>query len=205
MPERTWEAIGKPTMIPSLGGIGLFRGKLVSLCGRLAQISMTINGTSTKEDFEIIKCIENNTPFTMLLGKPWIERDQARWKEEKEASEQKKQELKDFMTRRIAQLIKEQENGSKLFDPRDSDVEAARPLEYPQKTKVLTPEAEEMLTLKDSQQCIVTISKEDKNQNGKKNTETKLTRKKATKLSRKRAKIEKLQKVPEGASQKENL
>jgi hypothetical protein len=107
MPERTWEAIGKPAMIPSLGGIGLFRGKLVSLCGRLAQISTTVNGTSTKEDFEIIKCIENNAPFTMLLGKPWIERDQARLKEEEEASEQKKQELKDFMTRRIAQLIKE--------------------------------------------------------------------------------------------------
>jgi hypothetical protein len=62
-----------------------------------------------------------------------------------------------------------------------------------------------MLTLKDSQQRVVTISKEDKNQNGKKNTETKLTGKKARKLSRKRAKIEKLQKVPEGASQKENL
>jgi hypothetical protein len=45
--------------------------------------------------------------------------------------EQKKQELKDFMTRNITQLIKEQENESELFDPRDSDVEAARPLEYP--------------------------------------------------------------------------
>jgi len=96
------------------------------------------------------------------------------------------------MTRKIAQLIKEHENGSKLFDPRDSDVEATRPLEYPQKTKVLTLEVEEILTLKDSQQHVVTISKEDKNQNGKKNTETKLTGKKARKLSRKRAKIEKL-------------
>jgi hypothetical protein len=35
MPERTWEAIGKPAMIPSLGGIGLFRGKLMMLCGNL--------------------------------------------------------------------------------------------------------------------------------------------------------------------------
>jgi hypothetical protein len=33
----------------------------------------------------------------------------------------------------------------------------------------------------------------------------KLTRKKARKLSKKRAKIEKLYKVPEGTSQKENL
>jgi hypothetical protein len=48
MPERTWEAIGKPSMIPSLGGIGLFRGKLMMLCGKLAQIPMIVNGTSTK-------------------------------------------------------------------------------------------------------------------------------------------------------------
>jgi hypothetical protein len=60
MPERTWEAIGRPIMIPSLGGIGIFKGKLVNLCGRLAQIPMTVNGASTKEDFEIIKFIEDN-------------------------------------------------------------------------------------------------------------------------------------------------
>jgi hypothetical protein len=89
MPERTWEAIGKPAMIPSLGGIGLFRGKLVNLCGKLAQIPMTVNGTSTEEDFEIIKFIEDNAPFTMLLGKPWIERNQARKKEEEETLEQR--------------------------------------------------------------------------------------------------------------------
>jgi hypothetical protein len=39
-----------------------------------------------------------------------------------------------------------------------------------------------MLTLKDSKQRVVTISKEDKNQNEKKNTETKLTGNKARKL-----------------------
>jgi hypothetical protein len=33
MTERTWEILGKPAMIPSLGGIGLFRGKLITLCG----------------------------------------------------------------------------------------------------------------------------------------------------------------------------
>jgi hypothetical protein len=42
----------------------------------------------------------------MLLGKLWIQKDQARRKEEK-VLEQKKQELKDFMTRRIAHLIEE--------------------------------------------------------------------------------------------------
>jgi hypothetical protein len=47
--------------------------------------------------------------------------------------------------------------------------------------------------------------KEDKNQNGRRNTETKHTGKKDRKLSKKRAKIEKLQKVLEGTSQKENM
>jgi hypothetical protein len=47
MTERTWEAIGKPAMIPSLGGIWLFRGKLINLCGKLAHIPMNVNGTST--------------------------------------------------------------------------------------------------------------------------------------------------------------
>jgi hypothetical protein len=70
MTERTWEAIGNPVMTPSLGGIRLFRGKLVNLCGKLARIPMHVNGTSTEEDFEIIKFIEDSTPFTMLLGKP---------------------------------------------------------------------------------------------------------------------------------------
>jgi hypothetical protein len=65
-------------MIPSLGEIGLFRGNLVNLCGRFTRIPMTINGTSRKEDFEIIKFVEYSAPFTMLIGKPWIVRDQAR-------------------------------------------------------------------------------------------------------------------------------
>jgi hypothetical protein len=86
--ERTWEAIGKPAMIPSLGGIGLFRGKMMILCGKLTHIPMIFNGTSTKQDFEIIKFIKDNALFTMLLGKPWIERDKARKKEEEEVLEQ---------------------------------------------------------------------------------------------------------------------
>jgi hypothetical protein len=49
MTERTWEVLGNPAMIPSLGGIGLFRGKLINLCGNLTQISMNVNGTLTEE------------------------------------------------------------------------------------------------------------------------------------------------------------
>jgi hypothetical protein len=35
MTKRTWEILGKPTMIPSLGGIVLFRGNMITLCGRI--------------------------------------------------------------------------------------------------------------------------------------------------------------------------
>jgi hypothetical protein len=51
----------------------------------------------------------------------------------------------------------------------------------------------------------MTMLKDDKNQNGKETIEMKLTGKKARKLSKKRANIEKLQKIPEGILQKENL
>ena len=68
MPERTWEDIGKPPMIPSLGGTSFFRGKIVNLCGRLTWIPMTVNGTSIEENFEIIKFVEDNASFTMLIG-----------------------------------------------------------------------------------------------------------------------------------------
>jgi hypothetical protein len=59
------------------------------------------------------------------------------------------------MIRRIAYLIEEQENISKLFDTRDPDVKATRTLEDPHKTEVLTPDKEEVLPLnprKESQQ-----------------------------------------------------
>jgi hypothetical protein len=38
MPESTWEILGKPVMIPSLGVIGLFKGKMITLCGILNHV-----------------------------------------------------------------------------------------------------------------------------------------------------------------------
>jgi hypothetical protein len=59
--------------------------------------------------------------------------------------------------------------------------------------------------MKEYRQYEVTMPKEDKNQNGKRNIETKIMGKKARKLSKKREKIEKLQNVPKRSSQKEYL
>jgi hypothetical protein len=213
MTERTWEILGKPAMIPSLGGIGLFRGKLITLCGRLTQTSMSAHGTSTEEEFEVVKFIENNAPFAMLLGKTWIEKDQIRRKQEEEALEQKKKELRDFMAKRIAHLLEEQENQSKLLRTRNLDVEVERTqadLKHlsVQESRAPTPDREEVLALnpmKDHQQREVTMPRGDKNQNGKRNPVTQITGKKARKLSKKKAKLEKLQEVPEKTSQKEGL
>jgi hypothetical protein len=130
----------------------------------------------------------------------------SRKKEEKESLEHKKQELMEFMTRRIAYLMEEKENRSKLLNTRDLDVEAIRALEEPHKTEIPNPYDEGVLPLdlkKESQHHEVTMSREDKNQKGKRMTKMKITRKKDRKISKKRAKIKKLQKVPEETSQKE--
>jgi hypothetical protein len=68
---------------------------------------MSTHGCSTEEEFEVIRFIEDRAPFPDLLGKIWIEKDQIRRKEEKEALEKKKQELMEFTTRRIAYLMEE--------------------------------------------------------------------------------------------------
>jgi hypothetical protein len=103
------------------------------------------------------------------------------------------------MTRRIARLIEEQENKLKIFKIGNLDVKVVITQEKSQKTESPTPDKEEILPLnprKESQQCEVTMPRGDKNQNGKRNTETKLTGKKARKLIKKISNIEKLQKVP---------
>jgi hypothetical protein len=51
------------------------------------------------------------------------------------------------MTRRIAYLIEEQENRSKLFNTRNPDVKAVRKLEDSQKTEVPISDKEEVLIL----------------------------------------------------------
>jgi hypothetical protein len=60
---------------------------MITLCGRLTQIPMSAHGTSTEEEFEVIKFVENNTPFVILLGKTSIEKDHIRRKQEEEALE----------------------------------------------------------------------------------------------------------------------
>jgi hypothetical protein len=126
MTKRTWEILGNPAMVPSLGGIGLFKGKMITLCERLTHVHMVSHGASIEEEFEVITFLENSAPFALLLGRTWIEKDRIQRKEEEEDLEQKKKELRDFMARRIAHLLEEQENNSKQLRTRDLAVEVEK-------------------------------------------------------------------------------
>jgi hypothetical protein len=86
------------------------------------------------------------------------------------------------MTRRIAHLIEEQENISKLRRTRNLDVEVERAQEDSQTSRTHTLDTEDILLsnpIKEYQQREVTMPKGDKNHNGKRITETKTTGKKA--------------------------
>ena len=119
------------------------------------------------------------------------------------------------MARRITCLIEDQEAKSKQLSARELAVEVERMQEglknlSMQESRAPTPETvrEEVLSLnlvKDPQQCEVTMSRGDKNMNGKRNLETQITGKKARNLDKKKAKLEKLQEVQERTSQKEDL
>jgi ribosomal protein RSM22 (predicted rRNA methylase) len=117
------------------------------------------------------------------------------------------------MAKRIAHLLEEQENQSKLLRTINLAVEVERTQAdlkhlYVQESRAPTLDREEVLALnptKDHQQSEVTMPIGDKNQNGKRNLVTQITGKKARKLSKKKAKLEKLREVPEKTSQKGGL
>jgi hypothetical protein len=179
---------------------------MITLCGRVTNVPVIIHGTSSEEEFEVIKFVENNTPFPLLLGKTWIEKDQIRRKEEEVDTENKKQELRDFIARKIDRLIEEREVKSKQQNAREVVIEVERTQEglkdlSMQERRIPTLELirEEVLTLnplRSHQQCEVTMLGEDKNKNGKRNPEivreTQITGKKARKLSKKKSKLEKI-------------
>jgi hypothetical protein len=96
----------------------------------------------------------------------------------------------------------------KLLWTRNQDVEDERIQEdlqymYVQKSRAPTSDEEEVLLsnpMIESHHHEVTMLSTNKNRNGKRNTKKQITGKKDRKLSKKRVKLEKLQKVPEETS-----
>jgi hypothetical protein len=77
-------------MVPSLGRIGFFKGKMITLCGRVTIVPIIVHGTLTEEEFEVIRFVGDNAPFPLLLGNTCIEKDHIRRKAKEEATENKK-------------------------------------------------------------------------------------------------------------------
>jgi hypothetical protein len=189
-------------MVPSLGRIGLFRGKMVTLCGRVTNVPTIIHGTSTKEEFEVIRFIENNTPFPLLFRTTWIKKDQIRRKAEVEATENKKQELRDFIARKIDRLIEEREVKSEQHKAKELSIEVERMQEglkdlSTQEIRIPTLELIRKEALpsnpsREHQHREATMLREYKNIDGKRNPEYQIIGKKARKLRKKKSKLEKL-------------
>jgi hypothetical protein len=188
---------------------------MITLCGRVTNIHMIAHETSTEEEFEVIKFIESSTHFPLLLGKTCIEKDHIRRKAEEEATEQKKQELRDLIARKLERLIEEQEDKSKQQKTRELAIEVDRTQKglkdlSMKERKIPTLELirEEVLTLhplKKHQPCEATMLRESKNKNGKMNPKIQIRGKKARKLSKKKTKLEKLREVTEKTSQEVGL
>jgi hypothetical protein len=68
MTKGTWGILGNPIVVPSLGRKGLFKGKMVTLCGIVTNVPIIVHGASTGEEIEVIKFVENNAPFPLFLG-----------------------------------------------------------------------------------------------------------------------------------------
>ncbi len=107
MKKKTWEVRGRPNIIASFGNIGLFKGKLVTLCGKITSVPIIVNGTSTEEEFEVIRFVKDNAPFSIFLGKTWIVKINIRREEEEHATERKNKNLRDLIAKRLDQLREE--------------------------------------------------------------------------------------------------
>jgi hypothetical protein len=189
---------------------------MITLCGSVTNVPIIVYGTLTEEEFEVIKFIGDNIPFPLLLGKPWIKKDQIRRKVEEEATKNKKKELRDFIARKIDRLIEEREDNSKQHNEvttqeehkaKELAIKVERMKKYSkdlsmQERRIPTQEVlrEGIFTsnpLRAHQQCEVTTLGEYKNKNGKRTPEivreTQITGKKASKLNKKKVNMENMQ------------
>ncbi len=104
MMEETWRILGSPTLLLSLGKIGLFKGKLLSVCGKIIVVNVSIQGTSIVEEFKVVRFIKDSVPFPILLEKTWIAVDRLR--REQESITERNKKLSEILEWRLTQIMK---------------------------------------------------------------------------------------------------
>jgi hypothetical protein len=65
MTEGTWEILGKPTMVSSLGRIGLFKGNMITLCGRITNVLLLFMEHRLKRNLKSLSLLRT-TPLSLF-------------------------------------------------------------------------------------------------------------------------------------------
>jgi hypothetical protein len=71
MMKQTWALMGKPKLIYSPIRLSMTNQQVVSPFAILEHVPVDINGVRTLADFEVIKIVDDNWPYPMLLGIDW--------------------------------------------------------------------------------------------------------------------------------------
>jgi hypothetical protein len=68
LPKKTWKCMGEPTLGYSPVQLKLENQHKVLPIGRLKRVTVDLDGVHTKADFEVIKIVDDTTPYPTLLG-----------------------------------------------------------------------------------------------------------------------------------------
>jgi hypothetical protein len=77
LPKKTWKCMGEPTLGYSPVQLKLENQHIVLPIGRLKGVTVDLDGVHTKVDFEVIKIVDDTTPYPILLGLDWEFENQA--------------------------------------------------------------------------------------------------------------------------------
>lgn len=71
MPKKTWELMGKPTLVWSPIALKIENQQKILPFGRLESVWIDIEGVRSTTTFEVIEIVDNSIPFPALLGLEW--------------------------------------------------------------------------------------------------------------------------------------
>jgi hypothetical protein len=71
LPKKTWKCMGEPTLGYSPVQLKLANQHRVLPRGRLKGVTIDLDRVCTKEDFKVIKIMDDTTPYLELLGLAW--------------------------------------------------------------------------------------------------------------------------------------
>jgi hypothetical protein len=71
LPKKTWQCMGKPTLVYSNVQLKLANQHRVLPIGGMKGVIVDLDGVCTKEDFEVIEIVDGTTSYLALLGLDW--------------------------------------------------------------------------------------------------------------------------------------